>query len=66
MMLSIQKTFLKKFPQTVRSTDQQGVWEVPMGPAHNHIILATLIDWDDCESYEGASQNLLVLNFAGT
>ena len=35
-----------------------------MGPAHNHIILATLIDWDDCESYEGASQNLLVLNFA--
>ena len=37
-----------------------------MGPAHNHIILATLIDWDDCESYEGASQNLLVLNFAGS
>ena len=37
-----------------------------MGPADNHIILATLIDWDDWESYEGASQNVLVLNFAGT
>ena len=35
-----------------------------MGPAHNHIILTTLIDWDDRESYEGAGQNLLVLNFA--
>lgn len=34
-----------------------------MGPAHNHIILITLIDWDDWKSYKGASQNLLVLNF---